>query len=1123
MTISITHTKVSGKAAGTDSTRVYGTHWDAAHTLTGTVSNAQLDNMVEGTIKGRALGAGTGVPTDLTPAQAKTALALATSTTANAVIRADGTAGGTQNSGVTISDADNLRITGTGGTTTSGEIGFTSGTLNYGDGSSNRVVVSTNQTQTLSSKTLTAPVVTTSMSLDAAAVAGSIVRMYNLPASTSTWVVQKPDGTFLSIAGSTTDGLQEAIDYATTNGFALKVTGYGYSQPAGIAPQLSMTTTLNVPPTLQQSITFENVVIFAQPSDFGAGIIFDSGLLLNWDFRALLLYEGDDYAVRFKPVDVAQPDNTAQIIISRYYFSGVVVRNVTGRTPLGNVYLDPSAGSIRETQFSFGEVFGAGGPSGTAGQYGIVVANTGAGTYFENNRIDASYLYSMTVAGVQVGVSTTNQANLRNNKWVLGSVQTNGASSDIFNTYGSYDTVDVSMSNQQGTVNRGVIFEPNTVGNRVVVRGAAGVGTLYTADATATGNLLFYNGSVYGTPSYTDGLIISDAGAITAGRLGYTAGTLNYGDGAATQTLVATTPTQTLSNKTLTDPVVDDLMTFKASGTDRFSIGAGTDNVLAISGYGNNKTAALHLNPGSGTVRTDTVSEFVLQRTADQAFGGNYGRNSFTSLGTDYSNADGIYFEFGGTVTPGPFIFNLGYESPASTFTSTEFLRFVRTGTDLGASYFGVGQTTPIDVIQLVPGNVTLATQYRNSHAQAFIGNWHNGSVGNIKWREYVEVLDQNGTSRFVWTSNLNGAGNVARATLTDAGVLTLASVVATTASLSNQLTSTLATGTAPFVIASTTKVDNLHVARATLADTVTTNANLTGDVTSSGNATTLATVNSNVGSFGSATQVGTFTVNAKGLLTAAANTTVTPAVGSITGLGTGVATALAVNVGSAGAPVVNGGALGSPSSAGTIPAFTLGGTVSGGNNQLNDVIIGTSSPRAGSFTTIAGSGIISLTNTTAPTGAGVGAVVVSGGVYTAKGIGFPSTQVASSDVNVLDDYEEGTWAPTYGGFSAAPSGGIFNYIKVGKMVTVWASGSGAGTSNANTKTITLPFAAARGDAPIGMGLAYDNSAFKTNPCRIDLTASSATATVYLDLTAAAWTTSGGCTFYFSFTYEATE
>lgn len=70
----------------------------------------------------------------------------------------------------------------------------------------------------------------------------------------------------------------------------------------------------------------------------------------------------------------------------------------------------------------------------------------------------------------------------------------------------------------------------------------------------------------------------------------------------------------------------------------------------------------------------------------------------------------------------------------------------------------------------------------------------------------------------------------------------------------------------------------------------------LSGDGTATGPgsaALTLATVNANTGAFGSATASGTFTVNGKGLITAAASVTVTPAIGSITGLGTGVGTLL--------------------------------------------------------------------------------------------------------------------------------------------------------------------------------------------------------------------------------------
>lgn len=131
----------------------------------------------------------------------------------------------------------------------------------------------------------------------------------------------------------------------------------------------------------------------------------------------------------------------------------------------------------------------------------------------------------------------------------------------------------------------------------------------------------------------------------------------------------------------------------------------------------------------------------------------------------------------------------------------------------------------------------------------------------------------------------------------------------------------------------------------------------LTGDGTATGPgsaALTLATVNSDPGSCGSATVSCIPTTNGKGFVISQTTATITPAIGSVTGLGTGVGSALATNIGSAGAPVVLGGALGTPSggTATNISGLPLGTGVTGvlarANGGLNSNSAGTGILRDG-------------------------------------------------------------------------------------------------------------------------------------------------------------------------------
>lgn len=92
---------------------------------------------------------------------------------------------------------------------------------------------------------------------------------------------------------------------------------------------------------------------------------------------------------------------------------------------------------------------------------------------------------------------------------------------------------------------------------------------------------------------------------------------------------------------------------------------------------------------------------------------------------------------------------------------------------------------------------------------------------------------------------------------------------------------------------------------------------------------------------------------------------------------------------------------------------------------------------------------------------------------------------VRANGVDVVTAGAWQTWTPTFTGFSADPTGGIYNYRYVGNEVEIEIREPNNGTSNAADFYITLPVAAATITDMEWMGYAngVNNSAFVNTPC----------------------------------------
>lgn len=278
-----------------------------------------------------------------------------------------------------------------------------------------------------------------------------------------------PFNNIVDTSGTTTDGIQEAINYAIANKYNVHIAG---SSNAGY----SATTTISIGASQSFEITSDNTYINISPGTAtDAGIQIDSQDKAVFKFNCLITYSGNGIAVWFHPLNES-PASTYRIQYSEFHFLSIVDTSGTSTSPI--IQLDTSgnsAASIIYSNFNFVQIYG--GSSTDTLNTGILVSAPNDG--FSFNEININTIHGYITNAVQEGGTSTDYVYANN--WYVN-FQTAVGSSIVMTTYAAFSKGQLTYGQDSSTGNFAyyIAYLGKANSNQFDVYGANNIPTLPT-------------------------------------------------------------------------------------------------------------------------------------------------------------------------------------------------------------------------------------------------------------------------------------------------------------------------------------------------------------------------------------------------------------------------------------------------------------------------------------------------------------------------------------------------------------------------------------------------------------------------------------------------------------------